>query len=237
MFTQTAQFYDLIYSFKDYAAESERIRALLEAEAPGARTVLDVGCGTGEHARHLCAHYAVDGVDLQPEFVEIARAKVPSGRFELADMREFDLGRHYDIVLCLFGAIAYTQTLDALEAALRCLAKHCRPGGLVLVEPFITPDRWRPGHPDMQAVDREDLKLCRMALSGREGDLAVIRFEYLVGTPRGIEHLNEEHVLGLFPVAGTLAAFERAGLEARHEPEGLGSRGLYVARPAAAGGE
>jgi ubiquinone/menaquinone biosynthesis C-methylase UbiE len=29
-----------------------------------ARQILDVACGTGEHAKFLKRHYAVDGIDL-----------------------------------------------------------------------------------------------------------------------------------------------------------------------------
>ena len=51
MFTASAEFYDLIYStFKDYAAEAAQIASVLRRVNPGCRTVLDVACGTGEHA-------------------------------------------------------------------------------------------------------------------------------------------------------------------------------------------
>ncbi|MBM3493262.1 MAG: hypothetical protein FJX72_02910 [Armatimonadetes bacterium] len=62
------------------------------------------------------------------------------------------------------------------------------------------------------------------------GDLAVIRFRYLIGTPGGAEHAEEEHVLGLFTVEQTLSAFADAGFRADHDPEGLAGRGLYVAQ-------
>jgi ubiquinone/menaquinone biosynthesis C-methylase UbiE len=66
MFSETAELYDLIYaSFKDYVTESDRLAALITRVRPGARTVLDVACGTGEHARLLREHHrlAVDGID------------------------------------------------------------------------------------------------------------------------------------------------------------------------------
>lgn len=67
MFSESADLYDLIYSgFKDYAAEAETLAAILRRVHPSTRTVLDVACGTGEHARCLADRYGyhVDGVDL-----------------------------------------------------------------------------------------------------------------------------------------------------------------------------
>ena len=66
MFTASAEYYDLIYAgIKDYASEVSRIAAFLRDRHPQCRTVLDVGCGTGEHARGLARErFLVDGVDL-----------------------------------------------------------------------------------------------------------------------------------------------------------------------------
>lgn len=93
MYNQTAQYYDLIYSFKDYVAEVEKITALVQQELPSAKTILDVACGSAEHAKLLSERFEVDGIDLEPAFVEIAREKVSSGNFWLADMSDFSLPR------------------------------------------------------------------------------------------------------------------------------------------------
>ena len=49
MFSKTAQWYDAIYSSKDYKAESDAVLSLLKEKYPDARSLLDVACGTGEH--------------------------------------------------------------------------------------------------------------------------------------------------------------------------------------------
>ena len=82
MFTESAELYDLIYSsFKNYSEEAAALAALIRREHPNARTVLDVACGTAEHARLLAGDhgFAVDGLDLDPAFVRIARGKLPRG--------------------------------------------------------------------------------------------------------------------------------------------------------------
>ncbi len=229
MFTHTAAYYDRIYAFKDYAGEAARLVEIIDAANPGARTLLDVGSGTGAHALHLAERFEVEGVDLQPELVDIATEKVPKASFRVADMRTMDLGRTYDAIVCLFGVIAYARELDAVTEALRRMEAHLAPGGVVVVEPFITPENWRPAGCHLSVVDDDDLKVCRMNASGRVGDLAIIHFHYLIGTAEGVRHEEEEHVLGLFSVDQMLGAFTAAGLAPRHELPGLDGRGLYVA--------
>ena len=110
MFNMSAEFYDLIYStFKDYVGESAQIASLLRQLNPDCQTVLDVACGTGEHARLLATHgFVVDGLDLDPAFVHIAEQKHRAGRFFVADMSDFHLGHRYNAVLC-FSVLSATS--------------------------------------------------------------------------------------------------------------------------------
>src|SRR5213592_4685830 len=119
MFNASAEFYDLIYStFKDYATETSRIAALLRDLNPHGRTVLDVACGTGEHARLLAAEgFVVDGLDLDQAFVRIAARKHSAGRFFEGDMADFHLSHRYDAILCLFSSIGYLRSLDRITDA------------------------------------------------------------------------------------------------------------------------
>jgi len=72
-----------------------------------------------------------------------------------------------------------------------------------------------------------------MSVAGRQGDMSLIRFHYLIATSEGVDYVQEEHALGLYSVDDMLEFFGRAGLTARYEPEGFVGRGLYVARKAA----
>ena len=231
MFCKTAQYYDQIYSFKNYPDEAARIRDLIRREHPGAHSILDVACGTAEHAKLLSSDFAVDGIDLEPKFVEIARGKVQKGTFHVADMRQFDLGKKYDVVQCLFSSIGYLTVGSDVVHALECFARHLAPGGIIIVEPWITPEKWHHTGPDMLSVDHPDVKICRMNVNRVEGNLTIIPFDYLIATRASVEHVQEEHVLALYTVEEMLEFFQRASLRVRHDPQGLDGRGLYVAVP------
>ncbi len=234
MFSEAPELYDLIYqSFKDYGAESKQIAGLLAAEAPEARAVLDVGCGTGEHARYLWEEhgYQVDGLDLEPAFIELAKAKVPQASFWHGDMADFSLDATYDVILCLFSAIGYLRSVDRLESAFRCFRRHLNPNGVVLVEPWFEPEAWLPGRTYLNTVEQDDLRVVRLSHSGVRDRMSVVTFHYLIGSDEGIEHRTEHHELALFTRAETMDCFARAGFAAvRHDPKGLIGRGLYIAR-------
>ena len=234
MFSHSAHLYDALYAtFKDYAGESERLRELIAERVPDARTLLDVACGTGVHLALLREHFDVEGLDLDPELLAVARERLPGVPLHEADMTDFDLGRRYDVVTCLFSSIGYARDENHLRAAIAAMTRHLEPHGLLLVEPWLAPDAWREGHVAMLVLDEPELKVVRMNRAERDGDVSVVDFHYLVGTPEQVEHFTERHELGLFTDAQYRAAFEEAGLEVEHDAQGLMGRGLYLGRPAA----
>lgn len=229
MFTKSAAWYDAIYAWKDYPRETERLHNFIGRHARRhTATLLDVACGTGGHLPYLKAHYAVEGLDLDEEMLALARQRCPDVVFHRGDMIDFDLHQQYDVVACLFSSIAYTKTLPRLRQALASMHRHVRPGGLVIVEPFIRPDRFTPGHVSAIFVDRPDLKIARISVGTVEDSTAILPFHYLVGTPEGVQYFAERHELALFAHDEYLAAFRAAGVDVVYDEEGLMGRGLYI---------
>jgi SAM-dependent methyltransferase len=228
-YTSRPELYDVEYSFKDYAAEAATIERVVRERRPEARTLLDVACGTGRHLEHLQKSFDCEGVDLDEGLLEVARDRLPGVPFELADMRDFDLGRRFDAVTCLFSAIGFVDGPDELRAAAASLARHLEPGGVLVVEPWIAPDDWIPNRPHLLSHEEPGLALARVTLSGLRGErTSTTEMHYVVATPAGIDHFVEEHELFLFTDDELRAAFESAGLEVEHDPEGLIGRGLWI---------
>ena len=233
MFAESADLYDLIYStFKDYRAESATLADLIRRANPTARTILDVACGTGEHARLLRERHGfeVDGIDLDPAFIEIARRKNPIGRFTVADMTSFDLGRRYDAVICLFSSIGYLRTIDQVARAIARFRAHVAPLGIIVVEPWLTPDVIKAGHVSTNVAEAPGVHVVRRARTEVAGHTSRFVFDYDITRDGATRHVSEVHELGLYTVDEMRGTFERNGLMVEHDPKGLIGRGLYVAR-------
>jgi SAM-dependent methyltransferase len=230
LFSRSARIYDAIYaSIRDYPREAAQLDALIQERRPGARTLLDVACGTGAHLEHLTDRYEVEGLDLEAEMLAVARERLPDVKFHQGDMTSFDLGKRFDAVVCMFSSIGYVRTEERLHNAIAAMARHLEPGGVLVVEPWLTPEVWLDRHLGAVFVDEPELKIARMNVAGRDGNMSVLEFEYLIGTPDGLERFSERHELGLFTVEQYVEAFRAADLNAEHEPEGPMGRGLYVA--------
>lgn len=227
-YTRAARAYDLFYREKDYEAEAGAVVALAEQYSPAGRTLLDVGCGTGAHLSHLATRYArVAGVDASAAMLDEARDAFPSIAFHEGDMRTFSLPETFDVVTCLFSAVGYMTTEPDLHAAVGNMAAHVAPGGVLLVEGWITPDAFLPDHASAHSAVSDDAAVARVMVSRRDGDVSIIDAQYVIATLEGIEHVVEEHRLGLFTFEQYRAAVERSGLRYARE-EGLTGRGLHV---------
>jgi len=223
-------FYDEMFAFKDYEGEADYLVEVIRRHHPIPRSLLDVACGSGRHLEHLRREFEVEGLDVNPRFLEIARRRLPGVTLHEGDMTEFDLGRTFDVVAVLFGSITFVRTVQAMERTIEALARHLAPSGLLLVEPLWEPDAHREGELKLNVVDKPDLKIAWMYTNERVGDLAHWENHFLVGTPDSVDAFVEVHEAGLFTDAQYRHAFASAGLAIiEWDPEGPWGRGLYVA--------
>ena len=137
--------YDALYSDQDYEAETDILEQLLGQYASrSVHEVLDLGCGTGSHALPLARRgYAVTGVDVAPEMLSRARAKVAAAglcvALSEADIRAYRDGRQYDAVIMMFAVLGYQRTNDDVIRALRTASAHLRPGGVFVADFWYGP--------------------------------------------------------------------------------------------------
>jgi SAM-dependent methyltransferase len=104
------------------------------ALAQEAKSVLDLGCGTGELAAGIAQRFpdcAVTGADPAVSMLEVARRRPGGERVEwiAADARTLDLGRRFDLIVLTGHAFQVFLTPDDQLAVLRAIARHLTPRG------------------------------------------------------------------------------------------------------------
>ncbi|HEX2722814.1 MAG TPA: class I SAM-dependent methyltransferase, partial [Gemmatimonadaceae bacterium] len=138
VFAGYSRYYDLLYRDKDYAGEARWVAALIEKHAASARSLMEIGCGTGAHAAKLAGlGYDVTGVDMSEGMLAAANGRkrgLPPGlasRLDFAhgDARSVRLGRRFNAVISLFHVMSYQTSNADISAAFSTAREHLLPGG------------------------------------------------------------------------------------------------------------
>ena len=238
MYEHSPAAYDLLHAArgKDYRREAEEVVARIRRHRPEVRSILDVACGTG---RHLAAFaelgFEVEGVELSPDMLAVAAGRVPGVALHQGDMRTFRLDRRFDAVVCLFSAIGYMTDGDNLATAVAAMRDHLVVGGVLVVEPWFTPDDWHDGAVFSESAKDADFAAARVSRSWREGDESVIEMHYVAALPDRTWAFREVHRMGLFTTDQQVDVFRAAGFDVEHERPGITDRGIFVAVKPAAG--
>jgi SAM-dependent methyltransferase len=123
-----AGFYDQIMG--DRSLDVARVRTCITRVHPAARSLLELGCGTGAMLAGLAPGLEVTGVDQSPEMLAIAARNAPTARLVRADMTAFSLDTRFDVVICVFDTLNHLPRLDDWRAMFDRVHNHLADGGL-----------------------------------------------------------------------------------------------------------
>jgi len=127
-----AAFYDVVMD--DPGPRAARVDAAIEQYRPDAASLLELGCGTGSILARLTCGATLTGLDRSPEMLAVCAAKVPGARLVEGDMRAFDLGQRYDVVVCVFDSINHLLDVSSWESLVACVDRHLTEGGLFVFD-------------------------------------------------------------------------------------------------------
>lgn len=131
-YARFAQFYDAVMG--DMAGPAAHVRGLVAHRKPEARSLLELACGTGAMLTHLAHDYEVAGLDRSAEMLKLARRKLPRVKFWRADMTAFDLGRRFDVIICVSDSINHVLSFAGWRKVFRRAAAHLADDGLFIFD-------------------------------------------------------------------------------------------------------
>ena len=215
------------YPAVGYRREASIYRRLFLTHDPQTRTLLELGAGAGNNASHLKQRFAMTLVDLSQDMLALSQKQNPECQHILGDMRTVRLPQRFDAVF-IHDAVAYMTTLADLEAALTTAFVHCRPGGMLLVQPDHFRDSFAP-HTSHGGTDGEGRALRYLEWTRQSaGDSTYwVDFAFLLHHADGqvtVEY--ERHEMGLFWEGEWLDVLQRVGFAGEILEEPLGAEGI-----------
>ena len=127
-----SRFYDAIMG--DRAKTTDRLLKFIRQAHPRAKTVLELGCGTGSVLKHLARHYQVWGLDASSKMLSIAKRKAPSARLFRADMVNFTLAEKFDVICCVYDSINHVLSFAAWKQLFANVRRHLSPQGVFIFD-------------------------------------------------------------------------------------------------------
>lgn len=197
-----SRYYDLLYRDKPYREEADYVLQTLQAIDPEIRTILELGCGSGAHARFFCEKgFSVTGIDRSAEMIRQAGGKMIPG-FDAIEgsIVDFKLGKTFDCAVSLFHVISYLTETEELLGCLRSVNKHLEKDGLFLFDCWFTPGVYnlkpekRTKHFENKALKVERISESFMDLEKNTVD---VHFEVRIQDKMSQEQetLHEKHLM------------------------------------------
>ena len=252
VFNEYARYYDLLYRDKDYPGEAAYVDRLIRSHAPGARRILNLGCGSGRHDLFLVQRgYEVTGVDISQEMLTAAHAAA-EGNTALAyvkgDVRSIRLGQTFDAVISLFHVMSYQTGNDDLLQTLATANAHLKPEDIFVFDcwhgPGVLTDR-----PTARVKELEDdfIRVTRLAEPVMHANENVVDVKYRISIANKgdatVREINETHRMRYLFVPEVLLFLKISGFRLVAAEEWLTGEelgfdtwnALFVCRKTAAG--
>ena len=124
--------WEILVSQEEYIPETEFVKKAVEKHKKSSGCdLLDVGCGGGHHDLLLKSDFKIVGIDKNERMLEFAKRRNPEIEYRPGDMRTFQLGRKFDVIIAM-DTIMYNLTYEDMEKTLANFSDHLRAGGVVI---------------------------------------------------------------------------------------------------------
>lgn len=133
-YKKLAKYYDAMHQRRNYKKEANFIIKRIFEINPKAKSLIDVGCGTGTHLKLIEKRFSVlYGVDLNEEILEIARKKTSNIKYVQGNMQTFKINKRFDCLISLYSVFNYNLTLKDARKTLINFYKHLKSKGVLII--------------------------------------------------------------------------------------------------------
>jgi len=205
VFESYANVYDSLYSDKDYELECDFLETVFQRFGlDDAKSILDLGCGTGGHAIPLARRgYKVFGIDRSAKMLTIARQKIKDAglsaevQFEIGNVQDCKLNKKFNIVICMFAVLSYQISNNELFSTINTARRHVKPGGLFVCDFWYGPAvlTQRPEERVKSVRDGND-RIVRIVKPEIDTQMNVVNVNYDIirlSGERLVEEIRESH--------------------------------------------
>ncbi|MEK6939763.1 MAG: class I SAM-dependent methyltransferase [Nanoarchaeota archaeon] len=206
LYREFAQYYDKIYAKRNYLKEVSFIDSIIKKHNRG-KSILEVACGTGNHTKLLLKKgYSVVGIDKNKQMLNLAKKKLPQVEFKQGDMRDFNLNKKFDAVLCLFTVINYNLTTAGVIKSLQNFKRHLKEKGVIIFDAPL---------PQKHSYHADFLDKDSVVLYTRDDTKRISNFFiYWMFRKKGkVEVLRDSHPLRFYTLKEISQAITKAGLK------------------------
>jgi SAM-dependent methyltransferase len=202
IFEFSSQYYDLLYSEKNYKTETVFIEKIFE-EFGKPKSILEIGSGTGNYTQILLRKgYRITGVDISEKMVEVAKKKCPC-TFVVSDVSRVNLDEKFDACIALFAVMGYVTENSKIKEAFANIRKHLKPNGLLVFDVWngLAVLRTLP-ELRVKEFENDSTKIVRIAIPNLKAfdHICEVKYKLLImdKTTQTFGEFEEDHIVRFF---------------------------------------
>lgn len=202
LYNELAKYYDL-FNFSDYKKQSDFIDRVISNNFNKNNKIkmLDLACGTGEHIKLLKNKYQIEGADINPGILKVARNKNPENIFYKADLNRLKFKENnYDVIYCLSSSIQYILSPKDMLNALKQIYFSLKKKGIFIFDLGYCKEKWIEGYVGIRTIVNDDFQAAEIFKSRSKNNISYYNPIYLVNKKGHFKFYIDDHKIYLYSI-------------------------------------